>query len=186
MNRLRTPVSVLLALFVLLTLTACGGDSNDPTPTPEAAQVTPTPGGIDIPTGDRPSGSFSGLTQNLLFDQCRVTMPLDWTSFGDNTGVTPSGANFTINGGPIASDTDWERAVQLVAQQATRRGAGDMVRGDDWVYAEIAGDRGFTYRVRFDDRFCDIAVLGPTAAPTSERNVWPAIISSVEPERTGD
>ena len=171
--------AILLALLLVVTLTACGGGGDDPTPTAESAQMTPTPGGIDIPFGDRPTGSFSDLTQNLLFDSCRVTLPLGWTSFGDNTGVTPSGANFTINGGSIASDAAWERAVQLVASQATRRGAGNMVRGDDWVYAENAGNRGFTYRVRFDDRFCDVAVLGASAAPEAERAVWPAIISSV-------
>lgn len=182
MKKLRPIATLLCALILVTTLAACGGGDDDPTPTSEAAQTTPTPGGIDIARGDSPAGNFSELTQNLLFDRCRVTIPLTWTSFGDGTGVTPSGANFTINGGGISSDDAWERAVQLVASQAMRRGAGDMLRGDDWVYVETAGNRGFTYRVRFDNRFCDVAVLGTRAAPTSETSVWPAIVDSVEPD----
>jgi hypothetical protein len=173
----------LVALLLIGILTACGGGSDDPTPTPDlSSQITPTPGGIVIPTGERPDGNFSGLTQRLLFDGCRVVMPIEWTSFGDRTGVTPSGANFTINGGSIASDLSWERAVQLVAQQATRRGPGTIIRGDDWVYAELSDNRGFTYRVRFGDRFCDVAVQGTVAPPQTERATWPAIIGSVEPQ----
>ncbi len=182
MLNLRSAGVRLLAILSIVTLVACGGQDDDPTPTPDGALMTPAPGGIAIPVGDPPSGEFSELTQNLLFDGCRVTLPLIWTSFGDGTGITPSGANFTINGGSIASDDAWERAVQLVASQAQRRGAGDMVRGDDWVYVETAGDRGFTYRVRFDNRFCDVAVLGTGAAPASEVSVWPAIVDSVAPD----
>jgi hypothetical protein len=183
MKKWQRIIPVFMASILIITLTACGGDSASPTPTPvPTVQVTPPAGGIEIPYGERPSGSFSGLTQRLALSGCRVIIPLEWTSFGDNTGVTPSRANFTINGGSIASDLAWERAVQLVASQAMRRGAETLVRGDDWVYAELQGNRGFTYRVRFADRFCDVALLGTTAVPAAEKALWPAIISSVEPE----
>ncbi|MCC6705637.1 MAG: hypothetical protein IT334_12215 [Thermomicrobiales bacterium] len=181
MKRKPPVIHTIMALFLIVTLAACGGGSSSPTPTPQP-QVTPTPGGIDIPRGERPSGSFSGLSQRLLFDRCRVTIPLTWTSFGNQTGVTPTGANFTINGGSIPTDVAWERAVQLVASQATRRGVGEMIRGDDWVYAKLANDRGFTYRVRFGDRFCDVAVLGTGPASGDEVSAWPAIINSIELE----
>jgi hypothetical protein len=57
-----------------------------------------------------------------------------------------------------------------------------MIRGEDWVYAELSDNRGFTFRARFGDRFCDVAVQGPVAIPQSERDAWPAIIGSVEPD----
>jgi len=171
---------ILFACGLVFVLAACGGDSDDPTPTP--VELTPTPGGIDIPTGERPDGDFSVLTQRLLIENCRVTVPLDWTSFGTGTGETSSRARFTINGGSIASDDAWEEAVQLVASQAMRQGVESLTRGDDWVYAVQSGNRGFTFRARFDNQFCDVAVQGTDAIPETERATWPAVIGSVEAE----
>lgn len=171
--------SFLVGLLAISILTACGGGSSSPTPTPVVSgQPTPT-SGIEIARGERPSGSFSGLTQRLSLNGCRVVIPLDWVSVGDGTGTTRSGARFTVNGGRIASDAAWENAVNLVATQATRRGVAELTRGDDWVYAVLTRDRGFTFRARFGDRYCDVSVLGVTAAPADERNVWSAVAGSL-------
>lgn len=172
----------LIAIPLILILAACGGsDDSDPTPTAAVSgQVTATAGsGIVIEPGERPSGSISGLTQRLSLNGCRVTIPLDWVSLGDGTGTTRSGAHFTLYGGPIASDQAWENAVQLVANQATRRGIESLTRGDDWVMAVLTGDRGFTFRARYENRYCDISVSGIQAIPESERETWNGVIGSL-------
>jgi hypothetical protein len=173
----------LIAIPLILVLAACGG-SDDPDPTPTAAvsgnvTATSTAAGITIEPGERPSGSISGLTQRLSLNGCRVTIPLDWVSEGDGTGSTRSGAHFTLYGGPIGSDQAWENAVLLVANQVTRRGVDSLTRGDDWVMAVLSGDRGFTFRARYEDRYCDFSVSGIRAIPESERNAWGGIIGSL-------
>lgn len=171
----------LIAIPLLLLLSACGGDDDpDPTPTPVVSGVTATTtSGIAIEPGERPNGSISGLTQRLSLNGCRVTIPLDWFSQGDGTGTTRSGARFTLYGGTIASDQAWQSAVQLVAQQATRRGVDRLFGGDDWVMAVLSGDRGFTFRARFEDRYCDFSVSGISAIPQSERDTWNGVIGSL-------
>jgi hypothetical protein len=172
----------LIAIPLLLLLSACGGsDDPDPTPTPAVSgNVTATASsGIPIEPGERPGGSLSGLTQRLSLNGCRVTIPLDWVSEGDGTGTTRSGAHFTLYGGPIASDQAWTNAVQLVAQQATRRGVDSLTGGDDWVLALLSGDRGFTFRARFEHRYCDFSVSGIGAIPESERAIWNGVIGSL-------
>ncbi len=171
----------LIAIPLILFLVACGGDDDpDPTPTPETSGVTATTtAGIAIEPGERPNGSISGLTQRLSLNGCRVTIPLDWVSEGDGTGTTRTGAHFTLYGGPIASDQAWQNAVQLVAQQATRRGVESLTGGDDWVMAVLSNDRGFTFRARFENRYCDISVSGISAIPQSERDAWNGIIGSL-------
>jgi hypothetical protein len=172
----------LIAIPLLLLLSACGGsDDPDPTPTPAVSgNVTATAdSGIPIVPGERPGGSLSGLTQRLSLNGCRVTIPLDWVSEGDGTGTTRGGAHFTLYGGPIASDQAWTNAVQLVAQQATRRGVDSLTGGDDWVMALLSGDRGFTFRARFENRYCDISVSGIGAIPESERAIWNGVIGSL-------
>jgi hypothetical protein len=171
----------LIAIPLLLVLAACGGDDDpDPTPTPETSGVTATTTvGIAIEPGERPTGSISGLTQRLSLNGCRVTIPLDWVSEGDGTGTTRTGARFTLYGGPIAADQAWQNAVQLVAQQATRRGVDRLIGGDDWVMAVLSNDRGFTFRARFENRYCDISVSGISAIPQSERDTWNGIIGSL-------
>ena len=143
---------LLFVPLLAIALTACGIGSpggDDPTPTPLATLapgVTPTT--VNVTIGDRPSGSLSGLTQTLNLSGCRVTIPLEWISEGDGTGVTPSNAKFKIYGGKIADNPAWENAVQLVVDQANRKGATSVTRGGDWVMAVHSGERGFTYRVR--------------------------------------
>ena len=185
----------LIAIPLLLLLAACGGsDDPDPDPTPTQAvsgNVTATTdAGIPIEPGERPDGTLSGLTQRLSLNGCRVTIPLDWVSEGDGTGTTRSGAHFTLYGGPIASDQAWTNAVNLVVTQAARRGIESLTGGDDWVMAVLSGDRGFTFRARFDDRYCDFSVSGIGAIPESERDTWNGVIGSltVAPpeERTPD
>jgi hypothetical protein len=172
----------LIAIPLLLLLSACGG-SDDPDPTPTQAvsgNVTATSAsGIPIEPGERPGGSLSGLTQRLSLNGCRVTIPLDWVSEGDGTGTTRSGAHFTLYGGPIASDQAWTNAVNLVATQATRRGVERLTGGDDWVMALLGGGRGFTFRARFENRYCDFSVSGIGAVPESEREIWNGIIGSL-------
>jgi len=171
-------------LAVLLAGCGFGSPGDDPpTPTP-VATLAPgmTPTSVNVTIGDRPSGSLSGLTQRLNLNGCRVTIPLEWISEGDGTGYTPSNARFTIYGGSIADNAAWERAVQLVVDQANRKGATSVTRGGDWVMAIHSGDRGFTYRVRINDGtgYCDFSVSSVKAIPETERDAWNAIAGSVK------
>ena len=180
---------LLFIPLLAITLTACGIGSpgDDPTPTPVATLapgVTAT--AVNVTIGDRPSGSLSGLTQTLNLSGCRVTIPLEWISEGDGTGVTPSNAKFTIYGGKIADNAAWENAVQLVVNQANRKGAISVTRGGDWVMAIHSGDRGFTYRVRIDNGYCDFSVSSVKPIPEAERDMWNAVAGSVKQAPAGE
>jgi hypothetical protein len=187
-NRARAMLLRAMTAFVLtVALTACGiGASGGDDPTPTATTSPKLPGSINVTvevTSDasqRPSGSLDGLVQNLSVNGCRVTIPLEWVSVGDGSGTTASGARFTLYGGAISSDQAWENAVSLVADQANRQGASSLTRGDDWIYAILSNDRGFTFRARFDDRYCDFSVLGVRAVPEAERHTWNAVAASLK------
>ena len=169
---LRAP---LTAILLALTLAGCGVGGSDKPPT-----STPAPGSTTTASDAvRPNGDFTVLTQVVVLDGCKLTLPMNWISFGDGTGETPSGARFTIDGGKSATDADWARAVQLVVDQGAADGA-TIEQGADWVLATAPDDRGFTFRLRADARYCDIAVTSVTAIPADEREVWPAIIGSLK------
>jgi hypothetical protein len=177
----------MTAIVLIVALTACGfGSSDDDDPTPTATTSAQLPGSINVTVtvtvdaSQRPGGSLDGLVQNLSVNGCRVTIPLDWVSVGDGGGTTASGARFTLYGGAIASNQAWENAVSLVADQANRQGAQSLTRGGDWIYAVLSNDRGFTFRARFDDRYCDFSVLGVRAIPETERGTWDAIAASLK------
>lgn len=189
-QRYSSRYALIVLPILALILAACGAGApggNSATPTPTLAPgETPPP--VNVGTGDRPGGSLSGLTQTLNLNGCRVTIPLEWISEGDGTGYTPANARFTIYGGPIADDADWEKAVQLVVDQANRKGATRINRGGDWVMAISSGDRGFTYRVRVNDghAYCDFSVSNPGAIPDKERDSWNAIAGSVRYSPTSE
>lgn len=178
----------MTAIVLIVSLAGCGigspGKDDDPAPTattaaqqPGTINVTVT---VTVDASQRPGGSLSGLVQNLSVNGCRVTIPLEWVSVGDGSGTTASGARFTLYGGPIASNQAWENAISLVADQANRQGAQSLTRGGDWIYAILSNDRGFTFRARFDDRYCDFSVLGVRAIPEAERDTWNAIAASLK------
>jgi len=171
LRALRAP---LTAVVLALTLAGCGVGGGDKAPT-----STPAPG-APAPAGDsaRPSGDFAVLTQIIVLGGCKYTLPMSWLSFGDGAGETPSGARFALYGGNAPTDADWARAVQLVADQGAADGAA-VTQGADWVLATAPDDRGFTFRLRSEGRYCDLAVTSAAAIPADERDVWPAVIGGV-------
>lgn len=178
---------LIVALLLVGVLASCGAGSpskKDPTPTPansgQAPGVINVTVTVTVDASQKPSGSLSGLTQHLSINGCRVTIPIDWVSVGDGSGTTASGARFTLYGGPISGNPAWETAITLVADQANRQGASSLTRGGDWIYAKLSRDRGFTYRARFDNRYCDVSVLGVNGIPEAERATWDAIAASLK------
>jgi hypothetical protein len=174
-----------IGIVLTMVLAACGAGSpgkSDPTPTAtsESSGIVNVTVSVTVDASQRPTGSLDGLVQNLSVNGCRVTIPLDWVSVGDGSGTTASGARFTLYGGAIANDAAWENAITLVADQANRQGATSLTRGGDWIYAILNRDRGFTYRVRFDDRYCDFSVLGVRSIPETERATWDPVSASLK------
>lgn len=175
---MKTPIRALraplAAILIALTLAGCGIGGGDTPPT-----STPAPG-APAPAGDstRPSGEFSVLTQIIVLGGCKYILPMSWLSFGDGSGETPSGARLTFYGGNAPTDADWTRAVQLVVDQAASDGA-TITQGADWVLATAPNGLGFTFRLRSEGRYCDLAVTSAAAIPADEREVWPAVIGGV-------
>ena len=73
-----------------------------------------------------------------------------------------------------------------MVNQANRKGAISVTRGGDWVMAVHSGDRGFTYRVRIDNDYCDFSVSSVKPIPEAERDTWNAIAGSVKQAPAGD
>jgi hypothetical protein len=163
----------LLILPLVLLLAACGGGDGSSTPT-----ATPGPDGV-IDDAPRPDGGFNVLTQVIALNGCRVTFPMSWISYGDGYGESPSGARFAITSGQAGTDASWDAAVKLVVDQAARQNA-TVERGHDFVLETRPDDRGFTYRTRVDNRYCDVSVTSQRAIPEGERDQWEPIMASVQ------
>jgi hypothetical protein len=72
--------------------------------------------------------------------------------------------------------------VDVVATPAAGRAMASVNRKDDSIDVIYADNRGFEYRARFNDRYCDFTVYRAGAAiPQEEMAYWDAIISTLGP-----
>jgi hypothetical protein len=88
-------------------------------------------------------------------------------------------------GGRLTSDAEWNSAAAVVATPTSGREIESIQREADSVHVIFTDQRGFDYRVRFSDRYCDFTVYrsaGPT--PAGEQAFWSAIIASLGPVTT--
>lgn len=195
---LRTRTLVLILLFGGL-LTACSSNadtSNGATSTPTTSSATKSPipiSGSRVP--GTPSGTPAGTPaaaavavipatpfggQTVSDGICRATIPDDWVDNGAGSGTTPSGARYTLFGGLLTTQDGWKEAVQLVKDRAGSQDGAKVSEGNDFVRVDFKGNRGFEYRTRVNDRYCDFTVANTAIPiPETERASWDAIIASL-------
>lgn len=205
MLRLRTPEptvlsgrsrSLLLLLLLGALLAGCStsDDEGDETPTSVPATLAPsTPGGATTPATTAATVSATGATtvpaslaatngQTISDGICQTTIPDTWADDGTGRGTTSSGAKYVLFGGRVRSDDDWKQAVELVKNQSASKEGAKVSEGDDFVRVDLGDDRGFVYRGRFEDRYCDFSVTSTAGAiPPEERAFWDAIVAGLAP-----
>jgi hypothetical protein len=196
--RLRTPElavssgrhrSPLLLLILVVLLAGCSvTDDEDETPAPatlapEATTgattpaTTPAAGATTVPASVDAAGG-----QTISDGICQTTIPDTWADDGTGRGVTASGAEYVLFGARVRSDESWNQAVELVKNQAGAEEGAQVTEGDDFVRVDFAEDRGFEYRRRFENDYCDFTVTSDAGPiPAEERASWDAIIASLAP-----
>ncbi len=192
--------AIFISLFVSL-LAACttsDDEGEEETPAARTPTVTVTPAaGTTVPTAGAPAmatqspateeelppATLDPATAQVITDRvCQARIPVDWVETGAGRGTTPSGARFELFGNRLASDDEWQAAVELLLNQVKARPGATVERDDTFVRVTYADHRGFVYRARFPDRYCDFAVTSMSGpVPTEERAYWDAIIASLAP-----
>jgi hypothetical protein len=124
----------------------------------------------------------SGSGQIVTDGICQATVPDDWADSGAGSGTTASGARYAVFGNIIRTDDAWNQAVKLVKDAAAKTEGANVTEGDNFVRVDYPDDKGFEYRGRFDDRYCDFSVTSSVRPiPEEERAFWDAIIASMAP-----
>ena len=177
---------VMLPMVLVLALAGCAGDDDEgetptappgETPTQAAAGVTPTV------AGTLPPATLSAVNGSVITDGvCEGLIPAGWVDDGTGRGSTTGGHAFTLFGGQVRSDAEWEATIDLIATPAAGNGVESLDRTDDSIYVVYADGRGFEFRKRFGDRYCDFRVTeraGPI--PPEEQVYWGAVIESLAP-----
>jgi hypothetical protein len=173
----RRSSGLTLAAILALLLTACGGgDDNDPTPVPTGT-VAPAP--TSAPLGSPPPTTRSGT---LVGDGiCQARVPSSWIDEGVGSGSTPSGHRFAVYGNRLTATATWDAAAARFTDQLEAAGAA-VEAGDGWARATYPDGRGFAYRARFADRWCDVRLTARGGAlPQGEAQAWPGIEASLGP-----
>jgi len=191
MTRLLRSTSLLLVLSIGVLLAGCSNndDEGDDTPTPvPPTQAATAPAGQPTTAATTGTGATtvpatfaSGSGQIVSDGICQATVPDDWVDNGTGSGTTPSGARYAIFGNLIPSEDGWNQAVKLVKDDAAKKEDAKVTEGDNFVRVDLADDKGFEYRGRFDDRYCDFSVTSSRAIPPEERAFWDAIIATLGP-----
>jgi len=183
---------VTMAIFSIVVLAGCAGDDDEgETPTATAATAaaaTETPGqGLTLntppTTGTVAPATLSAANGNVITDfQCEALIPDGWVDDGTGQGTTTGGHGFVLFGGTVRSDADWDATVNLIATPSAGFTVESLERTEDSVYVVYADDRGFEFRKRFGNRYCDFRVTsrGRAIAP-DEQAYWDAVMQSLTP-----
>lgn len=169
------------AFCLAIALSACStSDDEGKTPVSRGSSTaTSAPPGS---TTTEESGSLTGANSQLITDGvCQVVIPDDWVDDGTGRGTTPGGARFVLFGGRIRNDADWQAARDVVATPGAGTDVTSISRDEGSIRVVYAGDLGFEYRKRFDDKYCDFSVTSTRTIPEGERRYWDAVISSLAP-----
>ena len=178
----------LASIVLLLALAACGGDDGgDPTPVTVATATTTAPSGAAPAPTNAPLGSPPAARGGAIIGDsfCRARLPVGWFEEGPGRGSTPSGHSVLVSGNRLRDDAGWSAAVS--AFQTQLEGAGATVEeGNGWVRATYPDERGFAYRARFEDRWCDVRLRASSGSlPASELAAWDGIVTSLAPVADG-
>lgn len=195
MRSIRWAVVASLLLPVLAACTTSDDEGEQETPvalTPTIA-VTPAAGTMvatasvsapqTLATEEVPPATLDPASAQVITDRvCQVRVPVDWVETGAGRGTTPSGARFEVFGNRLTSDSEWQAAVELLLNQVHARPGATVERDDTFIRVTYADHRGFVYRARFPDRYCDFSVTSLTGPiPATERAFWDAIIATLAP-----
>ncbi|MER3437913.1 MAG: hypothetical protein C4346_10165 [Chloroflexota bacterium] len=164
------PTATTVATAAPGTTTATAGMPTATTQTPATEETLP-PATLD-------PGSSQVITDRV----CQARVPVDWVETGAGRGTTPSGARFELFGNRLTTDDEWQAAVELLLNQAKSRPGATVEQDATFVRVVYADQRGFVYRARFPDRYCDFSVTSLTGPiPAAERAYWDAIIATLAP-----
>jgi hypothetical protein len=181
-----------MAVLSIVVLAGCAGNDDEgdaPTATADsAAAATETPGQeltLNTPTvaASLPPATLSAENGNVITDaQCEALIPDGWVDDGTGQGTTTGGHSFVLFGGTVRSDADWAATVNLIATPSAGFTAASLETTEDSIHVIYADDRGFEFRKRFENRYCDFRVTshGPAIAP-DEQAYWDAVIQSMMP-----
>jgi hypothetical protein len=176
-----------LPLILLLTFSLAGCTTSDD----EGDPPTEPAGATSTATSSRPTKTVASATGEALSDAngqsisdgvCQALIPDGWVDDGTGRGSTSSGGRFVLFGGHILGDAEWQTASNFVATPAAGRTIASLERTSDSIHVVFGDDRGFEYRKRFGNRYCDLAVSSLSRPiPPEEQAYWPAVIESLKP-----
>jgi hypothetical protein len=178
----------LAGLFLLLTLTACGGDDgDDPTPVAVATATFTAPSGAapaptNAPIGSPPVARGGAIVGDSF---CLTRLPAGWFEEGPGRGSSPSGQSVLVTGNRLRDDAGWTAAVSTFRSQLESAGA-TVEEGDGWISATYPDERGFAHRARFENRWCDVRLRASSGSlPAGELAAWEGIVASLAPVADG-
>jgi hypothetical protein len=181
-----------LALVLVFGLSGCTlHDDEGDTPTAvsrPASTSTPTAASGAKPsattTGTKPAGT--ALTdangQQISDGVCQALIPDGWVDDGTCHGTTASGARYVLFGVIISTDSEWQAAQAIIATPAAGRTIAHVSQDASSIRVTYTGDKGFEYRKRFGDRYCDFTVYRASGAvPADELAVWDQVLATLGP-----
>lgn len=169
--------SLIVAVLAMVVIAGCTTDDDD---APDAT-VTTAP---ELPTAAAsPTSNTTSLVsgQGISDGICLAVIPDGWVDDGTGRGTISGGGRFVLFGGRVATDAAWQAAVDAVATPAAGRDVATVEESADHVFVTYGDNRGFEYRKRFGDRYCDLNVTGVRPFTDEEMAVWPSIIQTLEP-----
>ena len=176
----------VLSVVLTLALTGCTtADDEGETPTavngqtPTQTQAQPTAS----TQATLPPATLSAANGNTISDGvCQAIIPEGWVDDGTGRGTSSGGHRFVLFGGRVRSDAEWNAAAEIIATPAAGRTVASLERTEDTIHVVYGDGRGFEFRKRFGDRYCDFSVTSAFSPISSEEQAyWPAVIANLAP-----
>jgi hypothetical protein len=174
---------LIVALMIGGILAGCSSDDDEGDPTATAVPPSPTSTAAAAASTVAPT-IIAGSGQVITDGICQANVPDDWVDDTTGRGTTSSGAKYVLFGGRVRSDDAWNEAVELVKTQAESKEGSNVTEADNSIRVDLADNRGFEYRVRFDANYCDFSVTSTSEIPEDERALWDGILASLAPVTT--
>jgi hypothetical protein len=171
---------VIVALMIGGILAGCSSDDDEGDPTATSVPPQPTSTSTVAAATVAPT-IIAGSGQTISDGICQANLPDDWVDDTTGRGSTSSGAKYVLFGGNVRSDDAWTEAVELVKSQAESKEGSNVTEADNSIRVDLADNRGFEYRARFDAIYCDFSVTSTRPIPDDERALWDGILASLAP-----